>query len=58
MPAKSSAQPANGEAEMNPFKPNSAWYVQYWYSNEAKYPWHVPVALASLAALFVAVWTG
>jgi hypothetical protein len=47
------------EAEMYPFKADPDWYEQYWYSREAaKSPWRVPAALASLAALVIAVWVG
>jgi hypothetical protein len=42
---------------MIPFQPNHDWYEKQWYSKEPmKHPWRVPAALASLAALFLAVW--
>jgi hypothetical protein len=42
---------------MIPFQPNDDWCEKQWYSQEPmKYPWRAPMVLASLAALFLAVW--
>lgn len=43
----------------HPFKPAPDWYDKHWYSQEAvKFPWRVPAALASLAAVAIAAWLG
>jgi hypothetical protein len=42
---------------MNPFQPGHDWYEKHWYSPEpATKTWRVTSAIASVAALVLAVW--
>jgi hypothetical protein len=42
---------------MGPFRPSQNWFENYWYSQKsAKTLWRVPAAVATMAALFVAIW--
>jgi hypothetical protein len=42
---------------MGPLQPSQNWFENYWYSQISTKPlWRVPAALATMAALFVAMW--
>jgi hypothetical protein len=42
---------------MDSLLPSQNWFENYWYSQKsAKTLWRVPAALATMAAVFIAVW--